>query len=285
MRSNRQCVSAILLSLLVVLVSCGSDEDPVQPPFSFSPDLESLWPHANGNSWTFDVTSVICPEDGLVFYDNREDVPPNSSFEILYSRLQGGFSCEEGDWGTGTLLMEFDGEVAVAPEIIAQNLKSEIQYDQCCASAPLALFPRQWRMSEDMIVAYSDGKAFPDTNWTYLTSDLHPGAEFSQVLQFNFDIDFILQGRIWRHLQYDLPDGSKANAVECFYLLDYGIQNLTDENGELVGYVRFNRYGVIIYAENVGPVYCHEQSGWTRSGDPATGVLSVSSDIKAVLVE
>ena len=176
-------------------------------------------------------------------------------------------------------------DVAVTPDITAQDLKSQAQYDVCCAQAPLALFPRLWRKDEDMIVAYYEGSASSDTNWVYLTADLDPGAEFSQVIRFQSWFQYLLKNRIWKHLRYVMPDGSKVNAVESLYLYDFGIQQATDENGVPLGYLHHFVYGVVIYAEDVGPVYCREQYGTTGPGDQMPGSLPVLRDRMVVLAE
>lgn len=273
--------------LLAILVSgsCSEDENPVTPPFRFQPDLESLWPHVMGKAWTYDLTDVWCREDEVFLYASLADVPPVPPHEVLYSRLQENLECDVDEGGTGTLIMEFGAEVSVTPEITAQELKSRTEYDVCCAQAPLALLPRWWRKSDDMIMAYAEGTASSDTNWTYLKADLSPGAEFTQDIQGLFGGPKLLTTKIWRHLRYTMPDGSQVNAVESFYLYDYGILQGTDENGELLGYLHAFIYGVIIYAEDVGPVYCREQHGLTGPGDQAKVFVPVLRDQRAVWTE
>ena len=285
--TSSRCVSLkifVLLSL-VVLVSCGDDGDPVKPDFQFPATMESLWPHADGNYWTFQLTDVVCREYDGGHYDSLQDVPPIPSLDVLYSRLKEALFCEEDERGSGTLVMEFDGEVEVTPEITAQDLKSQAHYDVCCVNPPLALYPRLWLASEDKIVGYFVWETQADTNWVYLTADLETGAQFSQAFPLPYGADLLFKGKIWRHLRYNMPDGSWANAVECFYLLDQGIQQATDHNGNVIGYFHSFIFGVVIYAENVGPVFCREQYGTTGPVGTAPGAFPVSRDKIAVLAE
>lgn len=91
-------------------------------------------------------------------------------------------------------------------------------------------------------------------SWVYLGSSLEVGTEFSIQLLPAFTDDIWLYGRIWS--QGNLTVGSRQfeNVVECMYLVDFGQQDIIDEEGNLVGTFNPYLYGTTHFAPEVGPI-------------------------------
>ncbi len=66
--------------------------------------------------------------------------------------------------------------------------------------------------------------------------------------------DIWLYGRIWSRGGFTVGGRTFKNVVECMYVLDLGIQTLTDEQGNPLGNVRSYTYGTTHFAPEVGPV-------------------------------
>jgi hypothetical protein len=96
--------------------------------------------------------------------------------------------------------------------------------------------------------------------WKFLTDDLSPGSEFTHQLVPSVADDIFLHCRIvgWKRIETDV--GRFARALDCLYLVDYGVSSpFTPEGHPTTGYVRSFSYGRVTYAPTVGPAYCHER--------------------------
>ena len=68
-----------------------------------------------------------------------------------------------------------------------------------------------------------------------------------------------LTARVWRTFRYSVLDIAYSNCIECFYVLDEGVQR-EGTAYETEGYYRKYTYGVVVYAPELGPVYFHEMN-------------------------
>jgi hypothetical protein len=114
-----------------------------------------------------------------------------------------------------------------------------------------------WVKSDQWIGAYGDLDTL--LAWKYLESDLSPGHEFSHQLVPKIASDVFLHGRVQRRLTWNTEVGTHENALECLYLIDYGVSTATDQDGLPIGFFRDIDYGAVVYAPEVGPVYCYER--------------------------
>lgn len=259
-RNTIQFLLAVVL--LTSMASCG-DDDPSRPPFEFPATLQSLWPYEDGRGWNFDLTTQVWEVPGDPLYESEEEVPPIPPWDELYERLQDGFEGSPDFIGSGNLNLYFDGEVAISPGDTVPRLRSIVQVASGNPKRPMQLGGGLWRRGDTAIESYSEEFPNSGSKWVYLTDELEPGDEFSHQLAPGLADDVWLRCRIWRHMKAELPGGARPNAVECIYLIDMGVQQATDEGGQSLGYLRSLRYGLIVYAENVGPVYCVEH--WEES--------------------
>ena len=115
-----------------------------------------------------------------------------------------------------------------------------------------------WEKTEDWIGTYGDLDEL--LAWKFLTSDLSPGTEFSHQLIPSIASNVFLHCRIERIFDARTDVGVLRNALECYYLIDYGVTVLRDFELHVLGYTRAFGYGVVVYAPRVGPVYCHERT-------------------------
>ncbi len=134
---------------------------------------------------------------------------------------------------------------------------------------PLFLNGYCWVKTDDYIGGYGDLDQL--LAWKFLESNLLPGHEFTHQLVPELADDVFLHCRVLRRFDLETVMGIKG-AVECLYLVDFGVWEGTDGGGSL-GYSRFFDYGTIIYAAETGPVSSYERS-LVQPGDPITTGIS-----------
>jgi hypothetical protein len=140
---------------------------------------------------------------------------------------------------------------------------------------PLLLSPVEaWVKNSHLIAHYGD----VDTtlSWWYLTANLSPESEFSLQLVPSLADDVFLHMRVLRKFNASTEAGSFANAIECLYLIDYGVSEgvLSDPGG----FFRVFDYGTVIYAPTAGPIGSYERS-FVLVGIPNAGVSDVQLDL------
>jgi hypothetical protein len=110
-----------------------------------------------------------------------------------------------------------------------------------------------WRKTPNEIVEYGDLDMLP--SWKYLDSNIVPGGRF-QLLQLipSLASDVFLHGRITGRQPVTTPAGTFPNAIECEYLVDYGVSARTDDEGNPIGYSREVAYGTVACVDSLGPV-------------------------------
>ncbi len=132
---------------------------------------------------------------------------------------------------------------------------------------PLFLHGRVWEKATNSIGTYGDFDLLP--TWTYLTSALTTGSEFTLQLARGLASDVFLHGRIMGQQTVATPAATYADALICFYALDYGVAEETDINGNSLGFYREFSYGTVAFVQNVGPVYCYQRD-IVETGTPLT---------------
>lgn len=122
---------------------------------------------------------------------------------------------------------------------------------------PMLIHGGVWEKTDEWIGTYGDLNRL--LAWKFLASDLSPGTEFSHQLVPDLADDVFLHCRIFRRFDYETEVGVFPKAIECVYLLDYGLSMASDPTGQPLGYINTFDYGKVIYAPTVGPVYCYER--------------------------
>jgi hypothetical protein len=122
---------------------------------------------------------------------------------------------------------------------------------------PLFLFGYVWEKTEEYIGTYGD--LDQELAWKFLEADLSPGHQFAHQLVPLLADDIWLLARVLPRRSYTVGGVTYQNCVEVLYVLDMGVQVLTNESGEILGATRSYGAARIVYAPRVGPVHCYER--------------------------
>ena len=249
------CFGIPMMICLAIIINGCSDDDPAQPGSQIYLTFENIWPAAVGQYWVFDLDEKQF-EGGNLAYDRLEDVPPLPTMTQLYAALQDENLSVPLEAHSGTMRWEVTSDATVHPDTTVMEVESHIDILEGNPRSPhgLGMGP-SWRHSGNRIASYGFGQL----GWVHLEGSLKPGHEFEVQLAEGLAQDIWLTSRIWKMRSFEVMGQVVPNCVECFYVLDMGIQQGTDENGEPLGFSHPYKYGVTIYAPEIGPVYCKEK--------------------------
>lgn len=314
MREARVRNRFLLIAVCAVIIAgAGCDDDCVDCPGTPAPDMDNVWPHADGNAWIYDLEVKGFDGDPSEVVEPGGPLPPLPSMEELHAALDQEIAFPARGQSAGLYRMAFDGDITTDSGVTAQHLTEELFLPDeggiMKARAGDRLLRRILAVRPDLRAKLPDkdlgdhldvplllgGYAFEATaeglysygdlgtnhSWTYLEGALHEGSEFSIQLLPALGDDLFLYGRIWSVGDQTVGGVTYANCVECFYLADLGVTEVVDENGLPLGLIRLYTYGSVFYAPEVGPVYCHEKSHTTALGFPAGEAVIV--EYEAVL--
>ena len=132
---------------------------------------------------------------------------------------------------------------------------------------PLLVHGYAWRKTDSWIGTYGDIDTL--LAWKFLEAPLVYHHEFTHRLVPSLADGVYEHCRILGASSVRTEAGVFFGALECLYVIDYGVMEYRDEFGDPTGYVRFFDYGTVVYAPGVGPVYSYER--WmVQPGDPVT---------------
>jgi hypothetical protein len=134
-----------------------------------------------------------------------------------------------------------------------------------------------WMKTGNRIIKYGDIGAVP--SWQFLTEDLDPGDEFEFQLGAGLIDGVYLYCRVDKEMTVENQAGRFAKAIDCLYIIDYGVSRLTDVQGNPIGYFRNVDIGRVIYAPTVGPVLCYERLGIQPEEKSSLGLADVTVDL------
>lgn len=283
--------------VLALCAGCWNDDDGGGP---IRPTLDSVWPNADGNAWTYALAMSARAGMGPPIYGTPEEVPSLPSWTELAELLDAAATGAPADTGTGVMRLRFDGMITTEGGAAAQYLAEEYyestnsgltrrtpdlrwQFLRVLATArpdlsgalrvlpggPAALEPTRyldpplflhgyaWEKTTERIAGYGDLN--DEISWLFLESNLGAGHEFTLQLVPELADDVYLHGRIGDRRDIAVETGVYRGCIECLYVVDYGVVNLTSESGGSLGYCRPLSVGIIVYAPGVGPVYSHER--------------------------
>jgi hypothetical protein len=281
------------VAIVLLLAGCESGSECVNcPPTGVgptpNPTLQNIWPNRDGTSWVYDHTARVWEAD-LTFYPTREDVPstPLPSWYKVFNYLQTNVPPTATSVETGTLTLTFEGMTTTPAGVTAQNLNEEIVLDEPPGRAgasrnwivdrpwtpnaeagilgraamqsgrPLLLHGGAWEKNSEWIGTYGDINQ--DLAWKFLTSDLRMGATFTFQLVPQLADNIFLHCIVYRQVVAKTEVGTFTKALDCLYMIDYGVAGFTDQQGGLLGYARVVDLGRVIYAPTIGPVYSYER--------------------------
>ena len=287
-----------IVAALVIFAGCDDDSDCVNcvsdwKPLLPAPNLTNIWPNADGTSWEFD--HVARRLDGTwTLYPTEEAVPkvPLPDWSKVDELLSSDPSSDVLATETGTYTLTFDGTITTQSQVTAQNLRHELVTDSrsgfdlastdrsragidhvremrtlltrpdgapADGYAPLMIHGGPWKRTSSRIASYSDLSAMPA--WTFLTSNLKVGSTFTQQLLPWMTSDLYQHAVVYRQLTVETEVGTFKRALDCLYIVEYGLTVVTNSQGDVLGYVRTIDCGRVIYAPTVGPVYSYERYG------------------------
>lgn len=253
------CCRISLIVILTTMICSCSDDDPSRPQADADPTYENIWPAAVGNYWEYDAVEKDY-DQGHPMYDRMEDVPPIPPMEELYLDLQAQSPGNVIYSGRGVYRLKFASDATAVPDSIVLFLEAEMDSVDGWASPPYALISPSfsgipWTRTPERMASYFEY----GLEWLFFEGVLAPGNEFEAHLSETIGEGFLLKTRIWRIGPFDLQEITYPKAIECFYVLDLGYQSGTDENGDPTGIFRSYAYGLIVYAPEVGLVFCKEK--------------------------
>ena len=276
----------IVLFLVLTLAACDDDCGTCPPPdLPPEPTLENVWPNDDGRQWTYDFTAfswideTTAPTDSFTIddVDSLISVAPGAPAGIEDEagvwRLQfdGNATTESGAQGQllrGTFFV--DGQPirrqAVVEEgswlrrIVPPRRATIDEFLARRVQGPGALLlggDSVFEKNEAWIGTY--GALDQNVAWKYLEANLEVGHTFSMQLVPALADDVFLFVRVRAVRDLETPYGTFPNTVSVDYLVDQGLQIITDEGGEEIGRSRFYTFGRMEFAPEVGPVYALER--------------------------
>ncbi len=135
--------------------------------------------------------------------------------------------------------------------------------------APTFLFGYAWEKTDQYIGSYGDLNT--ELAWKYLDANLRPGSSFRMQLVPDLADDVFLHARVLSQQTAFSGTGAVRSAIQVLYLIDFGVGEWTDVNGNTVGFTRVYSYGTITYAPGVGPVASYERNFIESGSQPGPG--------------
>jgi hypothetical protein len=132
---------------------------------------------------------------------------------------------------------------------------------------PMLIHGGAWKKTLSWIGTYGDLDQLPA--WKFLSSDLRAGAEFTHQLVPALADDVFLRCRIQSRVNERTAIGTFRKSLDCWYIVDYGVLEVTDMNNNTFGYARVYDCGRVIYSPTVGPVYSFE-ADFIDAGKPTS---------------
>ncbi len=257
-RISARLLAPMWLMAIEILSGCGGD-GPTEPRNDATPNFENIWPAEVGNHWTYElVTSTSAVAETL--YATAAEVPPIPQMEHLHEALKAPIGAEPVLDGSGTFQLRFVENVSPDADNVAMLMSMETVADSGEPGVPMALYKGSvWMRSATQIRYYGSG----NIDWVHLVGSLEPGYEFAVPVPF-LGGDASLSTKVWRTRSYSALGTTYSNCIECFYVLDFGVTPVGTAY-QIDGYFHPFAYGVIIYAPEIGPVYCHERIMWGTS--------------------
>ncbi|MBE0565997.1 MAG: hypothetical protein IH621_08580 [Krumholzibacteria bacterium] len=279
---------------LLAFAACD-DDCPTCPDTALSPTMANIWPHADGNAWTYEGTYAEYPLDPDLL------MGPLPALADLRDALLAPPAGVPGDSAAGMYRLALDGQVLTESGVQAQRVTQTfyLAWPALKAQRPVdaggggdrllhlivrgrpdlraALADRLGPAAKELTnivapfflggyaFAYEDSGYFGygdlDTahSWVYLEDSLAVGTEFSLRLVPMLADDIWLHGRIWSRGDRSVGGRTYRNVVECMYLVDLGEQWGTDEDGDPTGPYRAYFTALTWYAPGVGPISGRER--------------------------
>jgi hypothetical protein len=142
---------------------------------------------------------------------------------------------------------------------IAPSMVTHAIVTQAAATVffPTLIHGYAWEQTDQWIGTYGDLNQ--QIAWIFLTPDLRSGSEFSLQLVPDLAPDVFLHARVLGWKSVETEAGVYRRALDVAYLVDFGVSEITDVDGNTLGYNRSVLFGTVDYAVGVGPVRSYER--------------------------
>jgi hypothetical protein len=252
--------------------------------------VENVWPDSNGPPGLFETEEEVPPAPSLdeirhllqPYNDGDEVSTTRGVFRLVFDGQMTTQSGAEGQLLRETTYCEYSTNPVrkdVSDGFLARLL--QVRPDLREKAASLGLVPSDrsysaqnpvdcdfyyaqfylhgyaWEKTQDHIGTYGDLDLL--IAWKFLDKDLSVGHGFTHQLVPELTDDVFLNARVVAHRSMKTELGEFDNCVECIYMVDYGVSIATDETGHERGYWRSFDFASVVYAPDVGPIYCYER--------------------------
>jgi len=135
---------------------------------------------------------------------------------------------------------------------------------------PLLIHGGVWRKTEQFIGTYADLDTL--LSWKFLEADLGEGHEFTHQLVPSLAGDVFLHCRVAGVRRAPAEKCVYRRALDCVYLVDYGVYEYHGPGPGVQGYCRSFDYGRVLYVPEVGPVSVYERMLVSAGDPPGKGI-------------
>lgn len=274
------------------------------------PTLENIWPNEDGTEWIYNHEERTWEGD-FTLYPTAAAVPslPLPRWSWIFAAVEAEKPVEPFESRKGIYTLEFNGMITTAAGVVAQNLVEELAITQpllpagqrqgatgakaivvareklqqsfsglaldarmktsATAWGPTFIHGGAWEKTSDYIGTYPDSSQ--QVGWKFLTRDLRVGSVFTCEVGAQPGSDILLHCRIYGLRTFETTAGRFEHALDCLYILDWGVTAVSSAEGETIGYTRLIDYGRVIYAPTIGPVYCYERRLVEPGYSPSAG--------------
>lgn len=239
--------------LVSTVVGCGSDDTSPTDVTTDSKELNSLWPHDDGLYWVLEGVEQNIPFSAFnpTTYDRLEDVPPFAmTAEEVVEYLSNDPEPALGALEPRGWSLAFDGTWITDTGVTLQRLHQEPTMVNSFVGEATG-----WQCTEERIELYRED--IPGSLPRVLIEiPLQVGHRFSWLNEPTIEVDSFAEVVVIQ----DLPEGDFVDddLTGVAYALS-SCQRFTSEEGEEAWY-RYDIFGLIVFATNVGPVYARERS-------------------------
>ena len=264
---------AVLATVAVLLLPLGCGDDGTTQSSGQQATLDRMWPNEDGRFWSYDLSQRTWGFDAA--YDASPvplPLPPLRDLAVLAAERN---FPPGSTLVTGTFRLEFDDSITTSSGVTRQHLVETLTLDPKAAGSmrpathpgsghpaatellSLSLHGGAWEKTTEQIAGYGDLEM--ELPWKYLESDLSTGHEFVHPLFPGSGVDVLLRARVLGTTYVETAAGIYTQALDVFYVLDFGVSEATDEQGNFAGYLHQLSYGSIYYVPGIGPVAGYER--------------------------
>lgn len=292
-------------------------------PGAKSGQYRRIWPHEDGRGWAYRLTSREWDIPPTVPFPQSPDDVPILTIDDAINLLATDPDPAHSQVASGTYRLRFNGLVTTLSGVTRQNLEESVDEGATATAAltfkrpgnrflallrrarpdlarkmglqapsfatrstvipdaPILLHGYAWEQTDQWIGTYGDLNQ--QIAWIFLTPNLKPGAEFSLQLVPDLADNVYLHARVVGWTRVETAAGVFHRALDVVYLVDFGASEVTDVDGNTIGYYRPYLYGRSDYVAGVGPVYSRERFTQGANQPPASDIVSSLTSTEAPL--